>query len=105
MKSEGCNNVKIDGNPIMMKECNQAFKDGDIKEGRRLIKEFLKSVEESGQDHCSCPEPCMYHGKCKECMLIHRAGMDHVPYCLRNLVNEKLEKLSAITEHSLKERI
>lgn len=100
-----CSKVKIDANPIMMGECMQAFKDGNIKEGRRLIIEFLQAIEDSGQDHCNCNEPCMYHGKCKECILQHRGGMDHLPYCLRDLVNERLVKLSELTEHSLKERI
>ena len=98
------NKVKIDANPKMI-ECNQAYRDGNITEGRRLIKEFVQEVEESGQDHCNCKEPCIIHGKCKECVLVHRGGMDHLPYCFRDLVNDRIEKLSAITEHSIKERI
>lgn len=97
--------VKIDANPMMMGECTQAFRDGNIKEGRRLIKEYLKEIEDSGQDYCNCKEPCMYHGKCKECVLQHRGGADHLPFCFRNMVNDRIEKLSALTEHSLRDRI
>ncbi|WP_324825266.1 LPS biosynthesis protein [Sinanaerobacter sp. ZZT-01] len=99
-----CNNVKIDGNP-KMEESLKAYQEENVAEGRRLMKEFLKDVEESGQDHCNCKEPCIIHGKCKECVLQHRGAKDHLPYCFREMVNDRIEKLSAITEHSLKERL
>ncbi len=95
--------IQIDANPTIMNECHEAYVRGDEKEGRQILKAFLKEVEESGQDHCSCSEPCAFHGNCKACILSHRAGMNHVPSCLRNLVNEKLKVVASLTENTLKE--
>lgn len=95
--------IKIDANPFIMKDCNQAYKDGDVQKARKMEKEFIAAIKESGQDHCPCKEPCQHHGKCEACVLLHRAGMDHVPMCFRNLINQKLKVVSGLTEHSLKE--
>ena len=101
--SQEKNKVQIDANPKIMYDCLDAYAAGDNKEGRRILKEFIKEVEESGQDHCNCDEPCPFHGNCKACILSHRAGMDHVPFCLRNLVNNKLKPLASLTENTLKD--
>lgn len=36
-----------------------------------------------------------------ECVAIHRAHKDHLPNCFRNMINERIEKLSELTEHSI----
>lgn len=38
-----------------------------------------------GEDFCSCTADCPYHGKCVECVLIHRAHRDHLPNCLKGV--------------------
>ena len=78
------------------------FKQGKSKEASQLQDEFLKVVKESGEDHCTCPGKCKFHGKCVECVTIHRGHSDHLPHCFRNMVNERLEGLSALSEHSFK---
>ena len=86
------------------KTCIQAmdsFLEGNRSEGERLLKVFLKEVEESGGDHCPCPEACRHHGKCKECVMIHRGHAHHLPYCFRQMLNDRIEELSVLTEHSL----
>lgn len=95
--------MKIDKNPIMMHDCLDAYRRGDNAEGRRILTQFLKDVEDSGQDHCTCKEPCKWHGKCKECVIQHRAGNDHLPKCFHDMINERIDALSALTEHSIKE--
>ena len=101
MMSQTKKSIQIDANPMIMNECLEAYAMGNEKEGRRILKAFLKEVEESGQDHCSCGEPCAFHGNCKACILSHRAGMDHVPACLRGVVNEKLKVVASLTENTL----
>ena len=91
----------IDKNPDM-KVCLEAYERGDIQEGRRLLQAFLDEVEASGQDHCTCDEPCKWHGKCKECIIQHRGGDDHLPKCLHNMINERIMALAKLTEGSLK---
>ena len=65
--------------------------------------EFHKGYKE--KDHCSCQKACRYHGNCKECVAIHRAHQEHVPNCMRPLLNKKLKLLSELTEHTLANEI
>lgn len=39
----------------------------------------------TGVDFCSCKSDCPYHGKCLECVLIHRGHRDHLPSCLKGV--------------------
>lgn len=81
----------------------KAFHRGDRKEGLRLQEEFASEFREEykDKDHCSCEEDCRYHGNCKECVTIHRAHQEHVPNCMRPLINKKIKILSELTEHTI----
>ncbi|WP_315120821.1 LPS biosynthesis protein [uncultured Clostridium sp.] len=96
----------IDNNP-KEKEAMEAFRRGERSLGYKLQDEFVAELRENiGKvDHCTCKKACKYHGKCVECVAIHRAHRDHLPNCFRSLVNEKIEKLSELTEHSIVEQI
>lgn len=75
----------IEDNPIEV-EAMQAYKEGDIDKAHRLEAEFVRRFQEAfpdGTDHCSCEEPCRWHGMCRECVAIHRAHGDHLPNCLK----------------------
>lgn len=37
-----------------------------------------------------------YHGNCKECVAIHRAHQEHVPNCMRPVINAKKTASEAI---------
>lgn len=94
--------MKIDGNEL---ECAAmaAFHRGDRQEGLRLQEEFASAFREeyARKDHCPCQKACRYHGNCKECVAIHRAHREHVPNCMRPMLNAKIKSLSALTEHTL----
>ena len=48
---------------------------------------------------CICPNTlCDWHGKCKECVAIHRFHHDHVPVCLQPVIRDKLESLIGAVE-------
>ncbi len=96
----------IDGN-TKEKEALEAYRRGEHLLYKKLQDEFVAELRESvgKEDHCSCNEPCKFHGKCMECVSIHRAHRDHIPNCFRSLVNERIEKLSELTEHSFVEQI
>jgi hypothetical protein len=83
------------------------FHKGNKQEGHRLQDEFAAEFREEykDKDHCSCHVACKYHGNCKECVAIHRAHQEHVPNCMRPLVNNKIKQLSELTEHSIKNEI
>ena len=92
----------IDGNQIE-KDAMKEFHKGNREEGLRIQEEFVSAFREEykSKDHCPCNEACVYHGNCKECVTIHRAHQEHVPYCMRPLVNSKLKIFSELTEHSI----
>ncbi len=90
--------MKIDGNELMKKEI-LASRSGNSEESWRLKQEFMKQVKENG-DHCPCPEACPHHGNCFECVTFHRGHQDHLPYCMWEMVNQKISGLSALTEGS-----
>lgn len=48
---------------------------------------------------CTCPSTlCEWHGKCRECVALHRYHHDHVPYCLQSILREKIEALAQTAE-------
>jgi hypothetical protein len=98
--------MKIDGNE-KEKLAMAAFHRGDRAEGHVLQDEFASAFREAykEKDHCSCPKSCRYHGNCKECVAIHRAHEEHVPNCMRPLVNKKIRLISELTEHTIANEI
>ena len=98
--------MKIDGNE-KEKQAMAAFHRGDREEGFKLQEEYASAFREEykDKDHCSCHRACRYHGNCKECVAIHRAHEEHVPNCMRPMLNKKLKLLSELTEHTLANEI
>ena len=94
--------MRIDGNS-REKEALRLMRLGQGEEGHRMEDEFVAEFRESHRekDHCPCAVACKWHGKCKECVAIHRAHMDHLPNCLHPVVNAKLCALSELTEHTV----
>ena len=92
----------IDGNEIE-KAAMKEFHRGNRKEGLRIQEEFASAFREEykEKDHCPCKKACRYHGNCKECVAIHRAHQEHVPNCLRPMLNQKIRLLSELTEHTI----
>ena len=91
----------IDDHPL---ECRAMalFREGRSAEASALQDEFLAEVLSSGEDHCTCAATgCKFHGRCVECVIIHRGHGDHLPNCFRGMVNRRLRPLSALTEHTL----
>ena len=92
--------MQVDGNPLE-KEALEHLRQGDKKQFFACQDRFLDEVKQSGQDHCSCKAPCKYHGKCLDCILIHRGHQDHLPECLHGMVNQRLTALTGLTEAKL----
>ncbi len=93
--------MAVDNHP---KECRamKLFKQGKSKEAGTLQDEFVEEIMSSGEDLCSCPGACKFHGKCVECVAIHRGHGDHLPHCFYDMVNERLDAVSSLTEHIAK---
>ena len=93
--------MPIDDHPMEIRAM-ELFRQGKGKQGSKLQDEFLAEVKRSGEDHCSCPSACKFHGKCVQCVTLHRGHGDHLPHCFQNMVNRRLEALSGLSEHSFK---
>lgn len=98
--------MQIDNNEIE-KAAMAEFHKGNRAEGLRIQEEFASAFRKEYQDkdHCPCQKACRYHGNCKECVAIHRAHMEHVPNCMRPMLNRKIRMLSELTEHTLANEI
>ncbi len=89
----------IDNHPMELKAL-ELFRQGRSEEAIRVQDEFLQTVLNSGQDHCSCTVACKHHGKCIECVVLHRGHGHHLPSCFHDIVNKRLEPISELTEHT-----
>ncbi len=96
----------IEKNPKEL-EAMEQFHNGNRSEGLKLQEEFAAEFRETykTKDHCPCQKACRYHGNCKECVAIHRAHQEHVPNCMRPILNAKIKLLSALTEHTIAKEI
>lgn len=94
--------MKIEGNEKEIAAMKQ-FHQGNKVKGLRLQEEFASEFRKAykNKDHCSCKKACRYHGNCKECVAIHRAHQEHVPNCMRSIINKKIKILSELTEHTI----
>lgn len=62
-------------------------------------REKLKSGK---YDKCSCPQlKCEWHGKCRECVMLHRAYQDHLPHCLKPIFQNKIKGLAEAIEFDI----
>ena len=54
---------------------------------------------------CTCPNTlCEWHGKCRECVGLHRYHNDHIPACLHGILDDKLKSLVKVTEMSISKK-
>ena len=66
------------------------------------IREMLKDPDNL---KCPCPKAkCEWHGKCRECVAVHRYYKDHLPNCFQQFVNEKLKAVAQIGELDVTEK-
>ena len=65
---------------------------GQVLENRKLAKD--PSIIQ-----CTCPNTlCEWHGKCTECVALHRHHADHIPACLQPILAGKLKQLAQDAE-------
>lgn len=95
--------MKIDGNEDYMKAL-ACYLQGDKKTYQKLEDEFLAQVYAEGKDHCPCHAPCKHHGDCKACIILHRGHRDHLPYCLHDMINERLDPMIRLVEGNVSDR-
>ena len=47
---------------------------------------------------------CEWHGKCTECVTIHRYFKDHIPNCFQQIFNDRIKAVTAIGEMTAVEK-
>lgn len=63
------------------------------------ICKIRKILSDPENTQCICPKTaCEWHGKCKECVALHRCFKNHIPNCLQPIIDEKINALAAIAE-------
>jgi len=61
--------------------------------------ENRKLVNDPKITTCTCPNTlCDWHGKCRECVALHRHYADHIPACLQPIIRGKLKQLVGVSE-------
>jgi len=56
--------------------------------------------------HPKCPCPvttCQQHGKCFECVMVHRHYGQHLPQCLQFMLKDKIIELAKVAELSIRQ--
>jgi hypothetical protein len=64
----------------------------------QIILENRRIASDPENLKCPCSELCEWHGRCRECVALHRYHKDHVPACLQEFINEKLAAVVGIGE-------
>ena len=98
---------RIDDNEIEI-AAMKAFAEGDEETGEALQGEFIRRFNEmiaTRKNYCPCKAPCRIHGNCRLCVAIHRGHGDHLPACMRNMVNRKIAELAKLTENTVRDEL
>ena len=94
----------IDGNDLEKKSLEK-LKAGNVADSRAAEDEFLRQAREQPDGGCSCPKnDCRWHGKCYECVMLHRGAADHIPTCFHDIVNKRLQGALDLTESIAQKR-
>jgi len=63
------------------------------EEDYKMVIENTRIVNDPKNLMCTCPNTlCVWHGRCRECVAIHRYHKDHVPECFQQIFNDTEEK-------------
>ena len=64
-----------------------------------IVKELRGMIKSGKYDACPCPKvKCEWHGRCRECVMIHRVHQDHVPNCLQPILENKIREIAKTCE-------
>lgn len=70
-----------------------------------VVKEIRSVLRDPNNLKCSCLKvKCEWHGKCQDCVAIHRYYKDHVPNCFQQFINDKIKAIAQIGELNVYEK-
>lgn len=65
----------------------------------RHVLENRRIVSDPENLNCPCPKTkCEWHGRCRECVALHRHYRDHVPDCFQAVISGRLAAAAGIGE-------
>jgi len=65
----------------------------------QMVLENRKLAADPENLKCTCTQTlCEWHGRCRECIALHRYYKDHVPACLHSFINDKIREIAKIGE-------
>lgn len=68
------------------------------QEFEKILEKSRKIVADKSLDECPCTQTCEWHGKCFECVKIHRTKKKHIPECLQPIFEDKINELAQCVE-------
>lgn len=68
----------------------------------RAIEKSRELVNSGRYDTCPCSQKrCEWHGKCFECVMIHRVKKKHIPECMQPLCRDIIADLAKKVEFNV----
>jgi len=78
---------------------------GSKEEYYDLVLENRRLAADPEITKCTCPNTlCDWHGKCKECVALHKHHNDHIPVCLQPIIDGKIQALANAAEMSVNKK-
>ncbi len=75
------------------------------EEFREVVEKCRELIKSREYAKCTCPKvKCEWHGKCYECVLIHRVNSNHVPNCMQHIFEEKVRALAGAIEFNIEKK-
>ncbi len=69
------------------------------KEYVKVVKGIRAMLASDVDAKCTCPKTkCEWHGRCHECVRVHRHSGDHVPNCLQFMLQDRIRELARVAE-------
>lgn len=69
------------------------------EEFAEAIQASRESIRSGRYAECPCSQiRCEWHGKCFECVMIHRTKKRHLPECLQPIIRESVQDLAKTCE-------
>ena len=65
----------------------------------KVVKGIRAMLASNADAACPCPKTkCEWHGRCYECVRIHRHFGDHVPNCMQFMFQDRIRELARAAE-------
>ena len=71
------------------------------QEFEKILEKSREIIADGSLDDCPCTQACEWHGKCFECVKIHRVKGTHIPECMHHIFQDKIKELAKCVERKV----